>query len=632
MNKYCVSLILAPVLLLVQMELVCAGEKYRPFNSQAKGQEPPAPRESLARISVPEGFEVRLFAAEPHVRQPIDMTFDARGRLWVAESYTYDGSEWTEGRDDRILIFEDSDNDGEFDKRKVFRGGFNRLTSLEIGFGGVWVLADTQLQFIADADSDDVPDGNATALLDGWSTKAHHNTVNGLTWGPDGWLYGRHGMKASSRVGKPGAQEEERIELDCSIWRFHPVRRVFQVVARGMVNPWGLDYDEFGQMFVTNNVNGHLWHLMHGSLFKRTAGKGYAPYSYERMPPCSDHLHFAGKNWQQGWTKSRGGKGEHGRLGGGHSHCGGMIYLGDNWPQRYRNAIFMCNTHGNRVNNDRIEWVETPKTAGYVGRHAPDFLLGNDSWFRGVTILYGPDGSVFLSDWSDLGECHDRDGVHRSSGRIYKIRYGKPSKLPSFDLARQSSEKLVQLQLHSNDWYVRQARKLLQARAAEGRDVSKSVHSLRQTFELQTEVARKLRILWCLHALGAAPVKWLEKLADSKETHLRVWAVRLMGETEPTSMIVSKVLAKRALLDQSQLVLLQVASSLQGLALDKRLPVLMNLVGRLEDERHRNLSLLTWYGLEPLVAARPRLATEFLSKTTSPLLRRFIVRRLSEAN
>ena len=615
-----------------QLEFACGVEAYHPFNSQAKGQVPPSPRESLSRITVPDGFHIELFAAEPSVRQPISMTFDTRGRLWVAESYTYDGSHWTDGHDDRILIFEDADNDGRFDGRKVFKGGFNRLTSVEIGFGGVWVLADTQLQFIADANADDIPDGNAMALLDGWSTKAHHNTVNGLMWGPDGWLYGRHGMKAPSRVGKPGAPNEDRIDLDCSIWRFHPIDRRFQVVARGMVNPWGLDYDEYGQMFITNNVNGHLWHLMHGALYERTAGKGYAPHAYERITPCSDHLHFAGKNWQEGWGKSRGGKGEAGRLGGGHSHCGGMIYLGDNWPKRYRNTIFMCNTHGNRVNNDRIEWMDTPKAAGYVGRHGPDFLMGNDSWFRGVTINYGPDGAVFLSDWSDLGECHDREGVHRSSGRIYKISHGEPRDLPAFDLANHTNEKLVQLQLHRNDWYVRQARKLLQARAAEGRDMSPAAQSLRKMFGRETEVAQNLRILWALHAIGATPAKWLADLVNSEEPHLRVWAIRLLVEIEADAEETSQVLARRADEDQSQLVLLQIASSLQSMPLERRLPVARSLVDRLDDARHRTLSLLTWYALEPLVAARPKVATELITKTTSPLLRRSIVRRLSEGN
>ncbi len=96
-----------------------------------------------------------------------------------------------------------------------------------------------------------------------------------------------------------------------------------------------------------------------------------------------------------------------------------MIYLGDNWPDEYRNSLFTCNIHGNRVNHDLLE----RHGSGYVGKHAPDFLLANDAWFRGVSLTYGPDGRVYVIDWSDTGECHENDahGAHHDSGRIYKI-------------------------------------------------------------------------------------------------------------------------------------------------------------------------------------------------------------------
>jgi len=602
---------------------------FTPKNSQLKGQEPISPQAALDKISVPKGFNVTLFASEPDVRQPIDMTTDSRGRLWVAESYSYNGSEWTENKNDRILILEDTNGDGQHDSRKIFRGGFNRLSSIELGFGGVWILSDTKLQFIADRNSDDIPDGDPVVLIEGWTTKAHHNNVNGLTWGPDGWLYGRHGMKATSRVGPPGTPDAKRIGLDCSIWRFHPTDHRFQIVSRGMVNPWGLDFDKYGQMFVTNNVNGHLWHVMHGALFERTGGTGYAPYAFERLLPTADHFHFAG-SWQQGWGKSRGSEGEAGRLGGGHSHCGRMIYLGDNWPSQYRNTIFLCNTHGHRVNNDRIEWQESKQKAGYVGRHSNDFLLANDTWFRGVSILYGPDGAVYLSDWSDMGECHDRDGVHRTSGRIYKISYGKPNSLSTFDLKKQTDEQLVQLQLHNNEWFARQARQLLHARAAENKDMAPAVKSLRSMFDKQTSVSRKLRILWCLHALNAADSVWLQELLKHPEAPIRSWSVRLLAETHPISGRTAETLAHRAETDQSDLVLLQLASSLQHIPVQQRSKIAMPLVTRLNDARHRQLTLMTWYAIEPVVAANPKVATELLSKSSSPLLRQFIARRLSE--
>jgi len=141
-----------------------------------------------------------------------------------------------------------------------------------------------------------------------------------------------------------------------------------------------------------------------------------------------------------------------------------MIYLGDNWPAQYRNSIFLCNTHGHRVNHDALE----RKDSGYVGTHRPDFLLTGSDWFRGTELKYGPDGSVYLSDWADLGECHDHDGVHRTSGRIYKISYGDVTPPKNLNLNQLSDSELIKLQLHPNDWYVRHARRILTERAGTG--------------------------------------------------------------------------------------------------------------------------------------------------------------------
>ena len=148
---------------------------------------PPSPVESLAKIRVPDGFHVSLFAAEPDVRQPIAMAFDDRGRIWVAECYSY--PHWKQEKTDRILIFADTDQDGQFDERTVFLEGITHLSSIEIGFGGVWITAAPELLFVADRDRDDVPDGPPVVLLDGFATKeVNHNVGNGLQWGPDGWL------------------------------------------------------------------------------------------------------------------------------------------------------------------------------------------------------------------------------------------------------------------------------------------------------------------------------------------------------------------------------------------------------------------------------------------------------------
>src|SRR5688572_22500587 len=223
-----------------------ADADFAPVDTQTSG-ETLAPHVALGRMQVPAGFKVTLAAAEPDVRQPIAISFDDRGRLWVAESYSYDGSDFTDKHQDRILIFTDENGDGVFDSRRVFASRLNRLTGLVCGFGGVWVLTPPTLSFIPDRDHDDRPDGPPMAHLDGWTLTAEHNSVNGLAWGPDGWLYGRHGNKESSSPGRPGQSSSERAFMSCGIWRYHPTRHIFEVVADGTVNPWGHDWDDLGQ-------------------------------------------------------------------------------------------------------------------------------------------------------------------------------------------------------------------------------------------------------------------------------------------------------------------------------------------------------------------------------------------------
>ena len=200
--------------------------------------------------------------------------------------------------------------------------------------------------------------------------------------------------------------------INCGVWRYHPTKKKFEAFAYGTTNPWGLDFDEHGEMFITNCVIDHLWHVVPGAHFERMYGQDLNPHVYGLMKSCADHIHWGGG----AWTSSRGGKGEHSEAGGGHAHVGCMIYLGDNWPERYRNGVFMCNLHGSRINHDILE----RNGSSYVARHGKDFLLANDPWFRGIAIDYGPDGGVFVSDWTDTGECHNYKEVHASSGRHFQ--------------------------------------------------------------------------------------------------------------------------------------------------------------------------------------------------------------------
>src|SRR6188474_1275611 len=179
------------------------------YNSETDSNgNPPTPQKSIAKLVLPPGFKATVFAAEPDVQNPIAMAWDARGRLWIAENYTYaeSGRKFDLNLRDRILIFEDKDGDGRFDTRKVFTDELQMLTSIEVGRGGVWAMCPPELRFIPDRDGDDVPDGAPEVVLDGFAVlpELHHTFANGLRFGPGGWLYGRCGSSSVAEMGVPG--------------------------------------------------------------------------------------------------------------------------------------------------------------------------------------------------------------------------------------------------------------------------------------------------------------------------------------------------------------------------------------------------------------------------------------------
>ena len=584
-------------------------------HSTVDGQTPPD--QAAQRFILPRGFLATLFAGEPDVVQPIAFTFDDRGRLWVVENYSYPG--WTGEKKDRVLIFNDRDGDGQFDKRTVFLDNGSNLSGIEWGFGGVWLCSTPNLVFVPDRNADDVPDGDPVIKLDGWDPHAQHNVSSSLAWGPDGWLYGCNGILSNSSVGKPGAPSTARTEINCGVWRYHPTHDVFEAVAHGTTNPWGLDFDENGQTFITNCVIAHAWHVVPGARYQRMFGQDLNPHTYALMATCADHMHWAGGAWQE----ARGGE-MHDSHGGGHAHVGAMIYLGDNWPDEFRNHLFTCNLHGNRVNRDKLE----RQGSGYVARHEADVLLANDQWFRGMTIKCGPDGGVFVSDWTDTGECHNYEVVDRSNGRIYKINYGHPKPWTT-DLATLNDDSLLRLLTNKNDWVVRHARRILQERHAEGRLNDRTSDHLADLLAKQSIAADSLKILWALHAVGGTSESVLLECMDSPHDVVRGWAVQLDLENRQAS---SRSLAKLALIaqhDSSPWVRLALAAALQRLTLADRWTIAEQLVSHAEDAADANLPLMLWYGIEPLVPTDTDRALRLAKHAQIPVIRKYIVRRIA---
>ncbi len=419
-----------------------------------------SPEETAASAKMPDGFKMQVAAKDPDVQQPIGMCWDSRGRLWIAENYTYGEREvnFDEALNDRILILEDTNHDGHFEKRTVFWDRAKKLTSIEIGYGGVWVMAPPQLLFIPDADRDDKPDGPPQVVLDGFEDKTiRHNLANGLRWGPDGWLYGRHGIQAVSHVGIPGSAEIERTYVTCGIWRWHPTRKKLDVVCTGTTNPWGHDWDENGQLFFINTVIGHLWHAIPGAHLQRMYGEDRDPIVYELMTQVADHLHFDGGHEQWATVREKGISPATDRAGGGHAHCGMMFYQGNNWPAEYRNKLFTLNYHGRRINVERMTrvgagyvastnptWFTFPTNGSAVLNSPPartaasTFSIGPTSANVTTTTAYIDTAELFIesvtataSQLSRLTTC-DRFPMTNYSHKSFRRTLGLPAKLDSF--------------------------------------------------------------------------------------------------------------------------------------------------------------------------------------------------------
>jgi putative membrane-bound dehydrogenase-like protein len=575
------------------------------------------PEEAAKAMTLPEGFRVTLFAGEPDVVQPIAMALDERGRLWIAENESY--PIWRppqEGGGARVLIYEDTKGNGKFDKKTLFIDNINFISGLEVGFGGVWIGAPPSLLFIPYKEGEDTPSGPPQVMLDGWEHQDTHETLNTFIWGPDGWLYGCHGVFTHSNVGKPGAPDSERKRINAGFWRYHPIKHEFDVFAEGASNQWGIDFDDHGQAFATACVIPHLYHVVQGGRYQRQAGNHFNPYTYDDIKTIADHRHYAG-------TKGpHAGNGLSDAAGGGHAHCGAMVYLGDNFPPEYRNKILFNNIHGARVNMDILE----PKGSGFVGKHGNDFILANDQWSQILNLRYGPDGGAYMIDWYDKQQCHSMNPKDhdRTNGRIFKVTYGSPASA-AVDLRKLTTRELVGLTLHKNDWYVRHARKLLEERQP-GAEAWTPLSEIATT---NADPTRVLRAMWALHVTGGFTEQLALKLLADKDPHVRAWSIQLSLEDRKGSPAIVSRMAELAKSDESPVVRLYLASGAQRLTIEQRVPIVEALLQHEEDGQDQNLPLMYWYAAEPLVAADIKAGAMLAAKSKIPRVREFISRRMA---
>ena len=495
------------------------------------------PQRTLAQMYVPEGFRVELVVAEPDLHQPIAFAFDERGRIWVAEAHSYPQKRPAGQGLDKIVVFDDRDGDGRFETRKLFAEGLNLVSGLEVGYGGVWVGAAPELLFIPDGNRDDTPDGPPQVLLDGFGYQDTHECLNSFLWGPDGWLYGNQGVFNTAQIGKPGAPDDERVELRAGVWRYHPVRHEFEVFAEGGSNQWGLDYDERGQIFMTHCRSywgrGGTTHVIQGGVYWNQANAHYPTFIIPEPPadlPEFRNYLLASARYDHG----AGGAGKPGSdaIYGGHSHVGTMMYLGDNWPEEFRGHLFTHNLHGHQINHQLNQRLGSGFDTVHAGR---DQFFCSDPKYVAVDLQYGPDGAVYVIDWYDQQHCHNPNTEHwdRGNGRIYRMQWQAAYQPRQVDLARLDDAQLVELHSHKNEWYVRTARRLLTEHAQTRSIESKAKHELLETVRKHTNSFRRLSALWTLHGIGAFTEDLARQTLGDPDEYVRAWAIQLALDRGP---------------------------------------------------------------------------------------------------
>jgi putative membrane-bound dehydrogenase-like protein len=607
------------------------------------------PSEALQRMTLPPGFKAELLVAEPDLVQPIAFCWDERGRIWVVEGNTYperagkppvprpdedpsldqltdEESASLFGGSDRILIFSDENGDGVYETRKVFLEKLNLVSGIEVGYGGVYVGAAPYFLHIPLNADGDKPAGPPRVLADGFGWQDTHETLNSFIWGPDGWLYGCHGVftHSSVRVCTGPAGTRQRTPMNCAYWRWHPVREEFELFAQGTSNPWGLDYNAEGQFFAEACVIPHFWHVIQGAYYLRQSNPlgHFNPYVYKNIETIADHAHFVGKTHGTPHEVSS-------DSGGGHAHCGLCIYQSDHFPAEFKGRPLFGNIHGKRINQENL----VPEGSGYRAAHLPDFFKSNDQNFTAVTIKTAPDGGLVVSDWYDRQKCHTRQPEiwDRSNGRLYRISYDgwKPWK---YDASLWEPARTLELQLQENGWLDRMARRRIgeysRAHAVEA-GVLESATSLLKSGALASHL--RLKVMWWLHAAnpGGTQKLWNELMSDS-DSNVRRWAVQLRMETRSVDTALLGTLKKLAA-DPEPVVRLAVASSLQRLKHEDRWDIARALMANEADNQDHNLPQMIWYGIEPAVPENPERALSAARKSRVDLPARLIARRLADS-
>jgi len=602
-----------------------------------------SPADALAAFTVPDDLEIQTVLTEPEVKQPLFMSWDERGRLWVMQylQYPYPEGLTMVSRDDfwravydklpdppprgvkgadKITIHEDTDGDGVLDLHKTFVDGLNIASSFAKGRGGVWVLNPPYLLFYPDANNDDVPDGDPVVHLQGFGFEDTHSVANSLRWGPDGWLYGGQGSTVSGNIYRPDLDKPEQAVTSMGqvIWRYHPESRKYEIFAEGGGNTFGVEFDSKGRIFSGHNGGDTRgFHFVQGGYYQKGFGKhgplsnpytfGYFPQMKHHAVPRFTHnfIIYEASPLTPGPSPPEGARGAA-------------------LPAQYYGKLFGVEPlQGQVVQSDIF-----PDTSTFATKDINRPVLTTDKWFRPVDIKVGPDGAIYIADMYEPQISHREHfsgQIDKTNGRIYRLQAKGAKPQAAFDLSKLSTPDLVETLKHPNKWFRQQALVEL-----ENRDDDAAVPLLKAGLN-SGDPQFALECLWGLQVSGAFDeVLAVETLAHS-DPFVRAWTVRLLCDDFEVSNDMAVRLARLAGTEPYVDVRSQLASSARRLPAAQCLPIVRQLLCHNEDLKDIHVPLLLWWAIESKSATHRDAVVELFNEPavwSLPLVREHILNRV----
>jgi putative heme-binding domain-containing protein len=462
--------------------------------------EPRTPEEQLKLFHLPPGFEIQLVVGDPLIKKPLNIAFDARGRLWVTESveYPFPVPEGGKARD-AVKVLSDFGPDGRARNVNTFADGLNIPIGVLPLTKGALVFSIPHIYSMIDEDGDGKAD-RRRPLYGPFGFQDTHGMTGEFMMGFDGWVYACHGFANTSKV--KGKQPGGITMHSGNTYRFKPDGSRLEYFTHGQVNPFGLTFDPFGNLYSCDCHSRPIYQLLKGAWYpsfeKPHDGLGFGP---EMMKHSHESTGIAGIAY----------------------------YAADQYPEEYRDNVFIGNVITNRINRDRVEWQgATPKAVAM-----PDFVTCDDPWFRPVDIKLGPDGALYVADFYNRIIGHyemplDHPLRDRERGRIWRIVYRGPDgqgKLrPVSDLTKASVAELVE-KLNDPNLSVRlcATHELAERDKREVKDALATVMRKGSKFQ-------KAHGLWVLERKDSLDPKTLLEAAKDKQSLVRVHALRVVAE------------------------------------------------------------------------------------------------------